>query len=90
MAQPSLRAIRPVAGRDCALASEVAKHHRGHSAELLEAFRQKPQRGLPGLVGGEADEPLPAPGQHRAVDLQFPSSPQSMTRCSPGLGDQGR
>jgi hypothetical protein len=53
----------------------VREDHRRDPACLLEALREEAQGGLPALVGGEADEPPTAPGQHRAEDPQGPLFP---------------
>ena len=48
----------------------VGQHHPGHPTQDLEALREQPQRGVCALVTGEADEPHPRPGQHRAEHVQ--------------------
>ena len=59
-------------GDDPALetAHPVGEHDRGHPAERLEALGEEAQGGRLGLVGGEADEAHPAPGEHGAEDVQ--------------------
>ena len=49
----------------------VGEHHLRHAAEDLEAFRQQPQRRCLLLIGSEADEPEPRPGQHRAEHVHL-------------------
>jgi hypothetical protein len=48
----------------------VGEHHPRHAAQRLQTLREQPKRGLAPLVTGEAHKPHPAPGQHRAEDLQ--------------------
>ena len=59
-------------GHDAAFqaAHPVRQHLAGYPAQDLEALRQQRQRRGRPLIGGEPDEPEPAPGQHRAEHVQ--------------------
>ena len=48
----------------------VGEHHLRHPAQLLEALREQREGRLRPLIGGEPYEPVAAPGQHRAEDVQ--------------------
>jgi hypothetical protein len=48
----------------------IGQHDLWDTTELLEALSQHRQRRLRSLVGGEAHEPPPRPGQHRAEHVQ--------------------
>ena len=68
----------------------IAQHHARHAADLLETLGDQSQRRRPPLIGGEAHEAVAAPGEHGAEHLQAAAGVQSITRCPPGAGTQGR
>jgi hypothetical protein len=48
----------------------VGQHHLRHPAQLLQALREQREGRLRPLIGGEPHEPVAAPGQHRAEQVQ--------------------